>query len=270
MEGFDTEARFEYFIGDTRSKTDHFHQHPCCELIYYLSGTGESNIDGVNFTFQKGVFSYVPGNSKHNRNYFEDTEFLAIGFHFNLPVEIKGGVYPDPEGKILFYLQEIKEEFSDKKNLSELRLNTLIVEIVIQLDRLLNPAKRSDDFNALIYIRKYLDLHYNEKINFSALADLSFYSYDHFRHKFKEFTGHSPHHYLMVRRIENAQEKLAFSDHSVIQIALECGFATSAQFCYLFKKYVSQTPQNYRKKHQPVAQMKRVFPESAVNSSPWS
>jgi AraC-like DNA-binding protein len=69
----------------------------------------------------------------------------------------------------------------------------------------------------------------------------------------------------MVRRIENAQEKLAFSDHSIIQIALECGFATSAQFCYLFKKYVSQTPQNYRKKHQPVAQMKRVFPESAVN-----
>jgi AraC-like DNA-binding protein len=234
-------------------------------LIYYLSGAGASNIDGVNFTFQKNTFSYVPGNSLHNRNYFEDTEFLAIGFLFNLPVEIKGGVYEDADGKILLYLQEIKEEFSDKKNLSELRLNTLVVEIVIQLDRLLNPAKRPDDFNTLIYIKKYLDLHYNEKINFSSLADLSFYSYDHFRHKFKEFTGHSPHHYLMVRRIESAKEKLAFTDHSVIKIALECGFATSAQFCYLFKKYVAQTPQKYRKKHQPAPQTKRVFPEIEVN-----
>jgi AraC-like DNA-binding protein len=246
------EAKFEYFFYDTHRKANYYeyHQHPCCELVYYLSGQGLSNIDGVAFPFRKGTFSFMPVNCLHNRSYSEDTEFLAIGFLFNLPLELKGGVYQDDNGKILSFLQEVKEEFINRKNHFQLRLNTLIIEIMIEMDRLINKTKKPDDFNAFTYIRNYLDVHYHEKVNFGNLAEISFYSYDHFRHKFKEFTGYSPHQYLMFRRMESAKEKLIRTDAGVGEIAMECGFSTSAQFCYLFKKYVSQTPVEFRKRHQ--------------------
>jgi AraC-like DNA-binding protein len=246
------DAKFEYLFYDTHPKTyyQRFDQHPCYELVYYLSGEGLSNIDGIDFAFEKNTFSLMPAASIHNRQYSKSTDFLAIGFLFNLPIEIKGGVYQDVDGKILAFLQEIKKEFLNKKPYFQLRLDMLIMEIVIQIDRSLNLTKNQNDSNVLIYIKKYIDLHYDEKINFRKLAELSFYSYDHFRFKFKEFTGYAPNHYLMIQRIENAKRKLVQTNINVVQIALECGFATSAQLCYLFKKYVSQTPLEFRKQYQ--------------------
>ncbi|MCX7920471.1 MAG: AraC family transcriptional regulator [Clostridia bacterium] len=175
---------------------------------------------------------------------------MAIGFLFNLPIEIKGGIYQDIGGKILSCMQEIKQEFINRKSHFQLRLNTLIVEIIIQIDRMLNASRKQDDLDCFTYIKNYVDVHYNEKINFYNLAELSYYSYDHFRHKFKEFTGYSPNHYLIFRRIENAKEKLVRTNKNIIEIAMECGFSTSAQFCYLFKKYASKTPLEYRKKYK--------------------
>jgi AraC-like DNA-binding protein len=263
----DIEAKFEYFISNTDFPTSYHksHQHLCCELVYYLSGAGNSNIGGTDFIFKKDTFSWAPGNIIHNRSYIEDTEFMAIGFLFNLPFEIPGGVYEDIEGKILVYLQQIKEEFQNQKNQFQLRLDTLVIEILIEIDRLVNPVKKPLNINALTYIKNYLDLHYNEKIDFSNLAEMSFYSYDHFRHKFKEFTGYSPNQYLIVKRIESAKEMLKDTDYSVIQIALECGFASSAQFDHLFKKYVSQTPLKFRKKDHQGPKNNRVFPKVEIN-----
>jgi AraC-like DNA-binding protein len=263
----DMEAKFEYFISNTHFTTSYLkpNQHPCCELVYYLSGAGNSNIDGIDFAFKKNTFSLMPGDSIHNRGYIEDTNFMAIGFLFNLPIEIKGGVYEDIDGKILACLQEIKEEFQNQKNHFQLRLDTLVIEILVEIDRLVNPVKKPLNCNALTYIKNYLDLHYNEKINFSNLAELSFYSYDHFRHKFKELTGYSPNQYLIVKRIESAKEMLKDTNYSVIQIALECGFASSAQFDHLFKKYVSQTPLKFRKEHHQGPKNNRVFPKVEIN-----
>jgi AraC-like DNA-binding protein len=246
------DAKFEYFFYDLHHKANYYeyHRHPCCELVYYLSGKGLSNIDGVDFPFAKNTFSFMPVNCVHNPHYSEDTEFLAIGFLFNLPLKIRGGVYREGDGKILAFLQEIKEEFVNRKSHFELRLNVLIVEIMIQMDRLINKAKKPDDFNAFTYIKNYLDVHYNEKVNFDKLAAISFYSYEHFRHKFKKYTGYAPHQYLMARRIAGAKEKLIRTNAGIGVIAMECGFATAAQFCYLFKKYVSQTPMEFRKRQQ--------------------
>lgn len=197
------------------------------------------------------TFSFMPADCLHDRRYTEDTEFLAIGFLMGLPFTITGGIYKDPDGKVLSILKEFREEFTNKKNNFQLRLDLLTVEILIQIDRLLNAPKKENETDSLTYIKNYIDMHYNEKINFANLADLSFYSYDHFRHKFKEFAGYPPNNYLMHRRMESAREKLIRTDKNIIDIAMECGFTTSAQFCHLFKKYCRQTPLEYRKENSP-------------------
>ncbi|MBC7765742.1 MAG: helix-turn-helix transcriptional regulator, partial [Hyphomonadaceae bacterium] len=96
------------------------------------------------------------------------------------------------------------------------------------------------------YIKNYMDVHFNEKINLQSLAELTCYSYDHFRHKFKEITGYSPNQYIMNKRIESAKEKLSKTTMNISDIAIECGFSTSAQFSYLFKKHMQKTPMAFR------------------------
>ncbi|MNG21073.1 Exoenzyme S synthesis regulatory protein ExsA [compost metagenome] len=72
------------------------------------------------------------------------------------------------------------------------------------------------------------------------------YSYDRFRHLFKQTYGVSPGEYILNKRIKHAIELLLHTHISITSIAMECGFSTDAQFCTLFKREIGESPRSYR------------------------
>lgn len=243
------EAKLEFLFFDRCSVASYhdFHKHQCCELVYYINGRGSTIIEGNKYIFGKNTFSFMPANTRHDRRFNEETDIISIAFLHNLPIDIEAGLYPDDDEKIYSYLIEMKQEFLHKKSHYQLRLNAIIVEILVELDRRINIHKISKEENNFNYIKNYIDVHYNEKINLDNMAQLSFYSYHRFRHKFKEFTGLSPNQYIINKRIQGAVEMLKSTDKSISEIAMDCGFSTTAQFCLLFKKHVLKTPTEYRR-----------------------
>lgn len=63
---------------------------------------------------------------------------------------------------------------------------------------------------------------------------------------FREHVGMTPADYVMSRRIEVACERLARSDASVTDIALDLGFSSTQHFSDTFKKRTGTTPSNHR------------------------
>ena len=59
--------------------------------------------------------------------------------------------------------------------------------------------------------------------------------------------GLAPWEYLTRFRIQIAREALAGSDESVTQIAGQVGFDDPGYFCRVFRRYVGQSPQSYRR-----------------------
>ncbi len=237
---------FLFFNKCNVSSYREFHKHHCYELVYYINGNGSTIINGKKFSFTKNTFCFMHPNTSHDRSFKEQSDIISIAFLHDLPIEISAGVYDDTDMKIYTYLKHMKQEFLDKKSHYQIKLNAMIVEILVELDRRINTHKITKDIDSLNYIKNYIDVHYNEKINLESLAQLSFYSYHHFRHKFKEFTGFSPSQYVIRKRIEGAVEMLKNTDRNISEIAIDCGFSTAAQFCQLFKKHVSKTPIEYR------------------------
>jgi AraC family transcriptional regulator len=76
------------------------------------------------------------------------------------------------------------------------------------------------------------------------LAQLSPY---HFLRTFKESFGVTPHRYHTQQRIERAKELLADHSLSLLQIALELGFAEASSFSLAFHKTACMTPSAYRR-----------------------
>jgi len=68
----------------------------------------------------------------------------------------------------------------------------------------------------------------------------------HFARMFKISTGHSPHHYLTLRRVERAKELLEGSAMPLAEVAQAVGFATQAHFTGVFRTYAGTTPRVYR------------------------
>ncbi len=62
------------------------------------------------------------------------------------------------------------------------------------------------------------------------------YSYDHFRHMFKERTGLSPMNYIIDKRIDYAKRLIVSTDMTLSTISQECGFSTSSQFSSMFRR----------------------------------
>ncbi|WP_213780689.1 AraC family transcriptional regulator [Caballeronia sp. dw_276] len=89
---------------------------------------------------------------------------------------------------------------------------------------------------------EYVDGHLSEPICLADMASSAGLTRMHFASQFRRATGLRPHEYLLRRRIEHAQQLLIRSRHSVLDVALGCGFKSQAHFTTVFKRLVGETP----------------------------
>jgi len=93
-----------------------------------------------------------------------------------------------------------------------------------------------------------------EPVQVSELASEVHMSAFHFTRMFKLATGHAPHKYLTLRRMERARELLATSDMPIAAIAAAVGYQTQAHFTGVFARHSGTTPKVYRVRHRRPAE----------------
>ena len=93
---------------------------------------------------------------------------------------------------------------------------------------------------------EYVDHHLSGKITLLDLAAVAGLSRMHFASQFRAATGFRPHEYLLRRRIQRAEDLLRQSTMTLVEIALTVGFQTQAHFTTVFKRFVGDTPYQWR------------------------
>jgi AraC family transcriptional regulator len=106
----------------------------------------------------------------------------------------------------------------------------------------------------------FITEHMAENINLENLAQVANFSAFHFHRIFSAVMGETPQQFLNRVRLERAANYLVKNPaHSITQIALSCGFSSSATFARSFKKHFGITANQYRKaENRPIAP--GVFP----------
>ena len=94
---------------------------------------------------------------------------------------------------------------------------------------------------------EYCNQHFGEKISVDDLAHVAHCSASHFSRIFKEETMLSPTDYLLRLRLDYAKRMLRNQDKSITQIALACGFNSSAYFYHCFSRAFGIGPSEFRK-----------------------
>ena len=93
----------------------------------------------------------------------------------------------------------------------------------------------------------YIHENYGRPVKRAELADAGGVCESYLSTIFHQEMGLAPWEYLTRFRIQIARETLASSDDSVTQIADLVGFDDPGYFCRVFRRYVGQSPQNYRR-----------------------
>ncbi|HVM78487.1 MAG TPA: AraC family transcriptional regulator [Stellaceae bacterium] len=93
---------------------------------------------------------------------------------------------------------------------------------------------------------EYIEASFADSVSLADIASAAGLTRMHFAAQFKAATGLRPHEYLLRRRIERAQEKLAGTRMSLVEVALSVGFQTQSHFTSVFTRMVGLPPRAWR------------------------
>ncbi|MBS7538116.1 helix-turn-helix transcriptional regulator [Ancylobacter lacus] len=96
----------------------------------------------------------------------------------------------------------------------------------------------------------FVDAHLARPIGLADMAQAAGLSRMHFAAQFRVATGQRPHEYLLRRRIERACQLLLETRTPLVEIALGVGFQTQAHFTTVFRRFVGDTPHQWRSAHR--------------------
>jgi AraC-like DNA-binding protein len=99
---------------------------------------------------------------------------------------------------------------------------------------------------AMRRVREYVETHLSENIDLAVLASVAGFSVFHFAREFKRSAGVTPHHYLVQRRVERAQDMLARTDFNLAEIAVAAGFTDQSHLARQFRQILGVTPREFR------------------------
>jgi AraC family transcriptional regulator len=151
-------------------------------------------------------------------------------------------------------MERVREELM-RRRASPLFLQGLAQTIAIHLAR--NYAETVDAGRSgspalpgykLRQITDWMAENVAEEFNLERLAEQAGLSKFYFNRLFKSAMGMPPSHYLITLRMDEARRLLRETKKSVVEVALEVGYANPSHFAQLFRKETGLAPSDYRRK----------------------
>jgi AraC family transcriptional regulator len=96
-------------------------------------------------------------------------------------------------------------------------------------------------------VTTYMRDHLDQEIGLQELATFVDLSRFHFCTAFRMATGHTPHEWLTVQRVQRAKALLTDPKLPVTDVALTVGYQTPSAFAATFRKIVGVTPTEFRR-----------------------
>ena len=106
-------------------------------------------------------------------------------------------------------------------------------------------AEYAARFNRVV---DYIQEHLPEPMDLDTLAGVACFSPYHFHRLFHGWMGETIHHFIFRLRVERAAVQLVYNPKkSITEIALDCGFSSSATFARAFKSFHGLSASEWRK-----------------------
>ncbi len=237
------------------------HTHPFIHLLCVYEGTADFIAGGDSFPLHTGEMILISKDVQHSYSnssqdevlYYGEVKFVPDPTTLNL---LKGCPYLRLEQPLAFQLfSRIIEEYAPEGHQSDTAVEAFLAALLqLFTEPLREPLQRDQHaldisgFSPLsVRITEYLEAHFTENVQLEDIGQELGYNSDYLCRAFHKDTGITVLDALNRIRIRRAAKLLAYSDQSVAEVALLCGFGSSTQFGRVFQKYIGLTPSQCRR-----------------------
>ncbi len=126
-------------------------------------------------------------------------------------------------------------------------------------------AQRGEYAQRIDRVIDYLRGNLDRPVKLAELANVACFSEFHFHRIFTAVSGETLNNFTNRLRLEKAARLLRYSDQSLTDIALDCGFSSSATFSRAFRSGYDTSPSEFRKSGEIKKSKicKELFPQDA-------
>ena len=249
---FDHSLHSDYLVKESGENFNFpAHLHGAFEFITVFSGKMHITIDDKSYIIKPGEGVLVFPNQVHSLVGEQSIHLLLI-FTPDL-VKTYYSMYSDkipinnhflPDEHLLLSSNAISD------NASVIEKKGLLYSICAEFDKSAEYIQsNNDDKNLLRVIFKFVESELLNDCSLKTLAEKIGFSYFYLSRYFKNLAGISYNDYVNQCRINNACYLLTNSDKSVLECAMDSGYASLRSFNRNFIAITGITPGDYRKMH---------------------
>lgn len=241
----------------------HYHDH--YEMYFLLSNTQRYFIENTHYEIPTFTLSLIKPKELHKtecglggyrfvinfKESFLDYYFTKNSKQILLSLFDKKIIFFEKDAKqietcLLTIYQSYKKE--DNSNIYIHFVN--LFGILLRCAESTPAPKISTQNNIIDKIAKYMQDNYNQITTLEEVANNMFVSKYHLCHLFKKHLNTTFYHFLIEIRLKHAEEYLTTTKKTITEIADLCGFNTTSQFCFCFRKKFGVSPLKHRKLHK--------------------
>ncbi len=226
-------------------------------LIYVVSGELEIEYNDKTKSATVGDVVVFSPNNEYAIRIFGDGEKNYLWVHFTgndaeeklslYKIELFPTVHKtNTSNHINERFKNLFEGFSKNDSFKKYDLSSLLDRLLIEVGRAIEAQK--NDRLVLSKSIRYINEHYTEKIKITDLAKMENMCATTYNLRFKEIMGLPPTKYIINLRMNLAKDLLEFSDFTISEISLMCGYENLHFFSRVFKENTGLSPTEYRKK----------------------
>lgn len=220
-----------------------------------IDGRSQQNLVGHNNAF------ILPAGALHRCDWQQDIEFMFVGLDPHVFVQVgQDLVNPDRmeliphfatiedpllQGILLTLKQEMIAEGLNTPLFVDQLKTTLVMHLLRSYGvRKVQIATYSNGLphHRLNQVQDYIAAHLDQNLELEDLAQQVGMSQFYFSRLFKQSVGMTPHQYVIQQRVERAKQLIQKGQLSLVEIALECGFANQGHLNRHFKRVLGVTP----------------------------
>lgn len=241
-----------------------FHSHPSYQFVISFDDKVTFEVNKVKITNRPGQITGFSPQVVHRESYRDHNPHYIVIFieaayyhaqmaHYTeKPKTLMKGDSIKLPLDLMAYLKSFMVESDNQVAGSQIflqNIGNLITHSIIRgyLNVQLNSKRVVTRFEINCTL-EYMHANYGLKLSLGDLALYAKMSKTHFSRVFKEETGQSVMDYLNDIRMENVKRMLMYSEKTITEIALDCGFQSSSYLSTSFQNRFGISPSAYKSK----------------------
>ena len=230
-----------------------FHFHRDYEIIYVLEGFVECTVNNKKEIISAGEFGMCLSFEVHSYKPSPDGKYWVCVFSDNYVRSFSSAVSGKVGESFKFVCRDeiryyIENCLIYSSNTPVFILKSCLYALCGEYLACTKLSDKSKSVGKTEDILKYVENNYKSSITLSDIACYLKYDYHYVSRYFKSNFNMTFTDFINTYRLQSAANLLENSSLKIIDIALECGFKSVRAFNDAFKKQLSCTPSEYRKK----------------------